>query len=265
MLTLFELVPLGSMMLDSLQSDTGNGFSLTQYYSIFSNHFYRQGMINSVLISLYSGLVGLLAGLAVAYAITRFAPRSRDLLLTISNMTSNFAGVPLAFAYIILLGNNGLFTLLFQVHGHPILGRFDLYSWTGLALVYAYFQIPLAVLLLYPCFYTLKPEWRESAELLGASSKVFWLKIGFPVIMPGILGTFSLLFANSMGAYTTAYALVGSNYPLITIQVSSLVAANVLTDPHQGSALGVILASLVMFFLWINNTLFSLWKREVLG
>lgn len=94
-------------------------------------------------------------------------PRVRDRLLMLSNMTSNFAGVPLAFAYIILLGNNGVFTLLFKQWGWSVFADFDLYSWSGLILVYVYFQVPLALLLLYPSFYGIREQWREAASLLG--------------------------------------------------------------------------------------------------
>lgn len=72
----------------------------------------------------------------------------RDFVSAFANMTSNFAGVPLAFAFIILLGFNGALTLLLKQVG--LLEDFSIYSKSGLILVYTYFQIPLGVLLLYP-------------------------------------------------------------------------------------------------------------------
>ncbi|RML93497.1 putative Polyamine ABC transporter, permease protein, partial [Pseudomonas syringae pv. maculicola] len=85
-----------------------------------------------------------------------------------ANMTSNFAGVPLAFAFIILLGFNGALTLILKQTG--IIDDFNLYSKTGLIILYTYFQIPLGVLLLYPAFDAVREDWNESAALLGASS-----------------------------------------------------------------------------------------------
>jgi putative spermidine/putrescine transport system permease protein len=82
-------------------------------------------------------------------------------------MTSNFAGVPLAFAFIILLGFNGSITMLKQA---GIIQDFNLYSKTGLIILYTYFQIPLGVLLLYPAFDALREDWRESAALLGPTA-----------------------------------------------------------------------------------------------
>ncbi|WP_249662607.1 ABC transporter permease subunit, partial [Lysinibacillus fusiformis] len=63
----------------------------------------------------------------------------------------------------------------------------------------------------------IQQQWKEAAALLGASSWQFWLKIGLPVMLPGIVGTFSVLFANAMGAYASAYALSSSNYNLVAI------------------------------------------------
>lgn len=66
--------------------------------------------------------------------------RLRDFVMAFSNMTSNFAGVPLAFAFIILLGFNGALTLLLKQAGW--IDDFNLYSKTGLIILYTYFQIP---------------------------------------------------------------------------------------------------------------------------
>ena len=87
---------------------------------------------------------------------------------------------PLAFAFIILLGFNGSITLMLKQAG--IIEDFNLYSKTGLIILYTYFQIPLGVLLLYPAFDALREDWRESAALLGANGWQFWRHIGLPVL-----------------------------------------------------------------------------------
>lgn len=234
-------------------NDDGNAFSLEQYVTALTNAFYFKAIQNSVLISLFSSLAGIVIGALAAYSITRFSPAVRNRVLLMSNMTSNFAGIPLAFAYIILLGNNGIFTLLFHEWGWDIFAGFNLYSWSGLTLVYVYFQIPLAILLVYPSFYGIREQWREASYLLGASPTKFWITIGLPCIAPALLGTLGILFANAMGAYATAYALVGSNYNLLAVRISSLVTGDVVTRPQLGSALAVLLAVTSIGAVWINS------------
>ncbi|MGG0185820.1 ABC transporter permease [Bacillus rhizoplanae] len=248
----FEIGPLVSMINNSFRADDGVSFSIDQYVTIFNSKFYLKGIYNSILISLVSAVTSIIVAVILAYSFTKFSKKTQNRLLALSNMTSNFEGIPLSFSYIILLGNNGLFTLLFAMLGLDVL-NFNLYSWTGLILVYVYFQIPMAIMLLYPAYQGIKQQWKEAASLLGASKLQFWLHVGLPVLLPSIAGIFSILFANAMGAYATAYALVGSNYNLLSLQIASLVASDVTLKPQLGSALGVLLASTMILAMWFNQ------------
>lgn len=166
-------------------------------------------------------------------------------------MTINFTGVPLAFAFIILLGANGCVTLLLRCYGW--MTDFSLYSKTGLTVLYTYFQIPLGVFLLYPAFGALCEEWRESAALLGASRLRFWWHIGLPVLIPVLLGIFVILLANALGAYATLFALTTGNYNIIPIHISALVAGDL--DPHLASTLGMVLVALMVLITLVHQLL----------
>lgn len=259
----FEIGPLVSMIKNSFYADDGIRLTIDQYVTIFKSKFYVQAIYNSVLISLFSAITSIIVAVVVAFSFTKFSQQVQNRLLMIANMTSNFEGIPLSFSYIILLGNNGLFTLLFAKLGWDVFAKFNLYSWTGLILVYVYFQIPLAVMLLYPSYQGIKQQWREAAALLGASKRQFWFHIGLPVLLPSIAGIFSILFANAMGAYATAYALVGSNYNLLSLQIASLVASDVTLKPQLGSALGVLLASTMIVAMWFNQRMMRRIRRDL--
>jgi len=177
----------------------------------------------------------------------------RDFVSAFANMTSNFAGVPLAFAFIILLGFNGALTLLLKQVG--LLEDFSIYSKSGLILVYTYFQIPLGVLLLYPAFDALREDWRESAALLGASHWQFWRHIGLPVLTPALLGTFVILLANALGAYATVYALTTGNFNVLPIRIAGLVAGDISLDPNLASALAMVLVGLMTLVTVVHQWL----------
>lgn len=259
----FELGPLLAMIQNSFLEDDARTFSLVQYLAVLQSRFYLTAIKNSLMISLFSATIAILLAVISAYSITRFSERVQERFLSICNMTSNFEGIPLAFSYIILLGNNGLFTLLFSKMGLDLFADFNLYSWTGLILVYIYFQIPLAILLIYPAYHGLKEEWREASALLGATPAMYWVKIGIPVLLPAIVGTFSILFANAMGAYATAYALVGSNYNLLSLQIAALVASDVVLKPQLGSALGVFLAGTMILAMLLNEKMMRKVRRDL--
>lgn len=259
----FEIGPLLGIIQSSFLSDDGQSFSWSQYVTVFKSKFYLQAIRNSVMISLFSAVASIIVATIVAYSFTKFPRKVQDRLLMIANMTSNFEGIPLSFSYIILLGNNGLFTLLFTKIGWDIFSKFNLYSWTGLILVYIYFQIPLAIMLLFPAYKGMQKQWLEAASLLGASKFAFWRYIGIPVLLPSIVGTFSILFANAMGAYATAYSLVGSNYNLLSIQIASLVASDVTLNPQLASALSVLLAVTMLGAMWLNERMMQQVRRDL--
>ena len=170
-------------------------------------------------------------------------------------MVSNFSGVPLAFSFIILLGNAGVITILGRNLGIDAIADFPLYTVWGLMLTYVYFQIPLATLLLIPSFDSIRNEWKEAVSLMGGNSAVFWRRVGIPVLMPSILGTFSTLFANAVSAYATAYALLMNNFSILPVRISEQFTGDVVQRPQFGSALAVVLMLMMTLSILITQSL----------
>ena len=160
--------------------------------------------------------------------------------MTFSGVASNFAGIPLAFAFVASLGRLGMITLIFKLVGIDIYrAGFNLLSFWGLTITYLYFQIPLMVLIVAPAVDGLKREWSEAASTLGASTWQFWRYVGLPVLWPNLLGTLSLLFANAFGAVATAYALTGSSLNIVPILLYAQIGGDVLHNPGLGAALAL--------------------------
>ncbi|UHA74554.1 ABC transporter permease [Paenibacillus sp. 481] len=260
---LFMCVPLLFMLLGSFQVEGGGGWTLDHYAEIFGNPYYTQALQNSMLIACWSAVMGIMVSVFAAYGVTKFPKYVQERILVLTNLTSNFAGIPLAFAFIVLLGNSGLFTLLFRSFGIDLGQSFNLYSWGGLTVIYVYFQLPLGILLLYPIYHGIQEQWKEAATLLGASSYQFWLRIGAPMLLPSIAGTFSIMFANAMGAYATAYALTGSTYNLVPIRISNLVSGDVFARPELGSALATALGLTLVTALLLNEWLTRRIRRDL--
>ncbi|MBU1332829.1 MAG: ABC transporter permease subunit [Gammaproteobacteria bacterium] len=237
----FQVAPLVWVTINSLNSPEGWG--LANFSKVFSSRFYMQAIKHSLQIAFWSSLFGMAVALLGSYSLRQVDSRLRDFVMAFSNMTSNFSGVPLAFAFIILLGFNGALTLLLIKIG--LIESFNLYSKNGLIVLYTYFQIPLGVLLLYPAFDALREDWRESAALLGAGTWAFWRYIGLPVLTPALLGTFVILLANALGAYATVYYLTTGNFNVLPIRIAGLVSGDISLDPNLASALSMILVGLM--------------------
>lgn len=250
----YEIIPLLQLIGNSFVKKDGV-VTLENYIHIFTTPLYQTAILNSVRISLISAIIGLLVAFAAAKAYYDVGEKGQRLFTMLLNMTSNFSGVPLAFAFMLLMGNTGFLTLLGKSLNVSFLADFNIYSGMGLTIIYIYFQIPMATLLLLPTFVGLKKEWSEVAEILNANGFMYWLKIGIPNLLPGILGTLSVLFANALAAYATAYALVLNNYAMLALQISSKFKGDVQIDKQMGGALAVVLILLMVLCTLANNYL----------
>ena len=251
----YEAAPLLTLVVRSFLTPKTGAFTLAHYAAIFQKKLYRDAVLNSLNLSLLSAAIGMAIAFWGAKAAHESTPGRRNTFISVLNMTSNFAGVPLAFSYIILLGNAGVLILLGRHFGIGFLESYNLYSFSGLLLVYVYFQIPLGTMLLVPAFQALRPEWREAVALLGGGAARYWLRVGLPVLLPSLLGTFSVLFSNAVAAYATAYALLGGNFSLLPIRISEQFVGDVLQKKEFGSALAVMLMVLMIVVTTLSNWL----------
>jgi putative spermidine/putrescine transport system permease protein len=256
----FLLYPAISILLGAFQDE--NGKITTKLVSSLFEQGSLEAYWTSIKLSVITAVLGGLFGLLIAHAaIAGRLPRwVRTTLTTFSGVAANFAGVPLAFAFIATIGFTGIITkflndrLRFDLYGTG----FKLYSFWGLVIVYLYFQIPLMVLVIAPAIDGLRREWREAAENLGATATQYWRHVALPVLMPSLLGAGILLFGSAFGAYATAYALTSGRLPLVPLLIGNVTTGNVLSDPHYGNALalGMVLV------LGVTMTLYAILQRK---
>ena len=252
---LYEIVPLITVIVKSFQPDGGTGFTLENYQSVFSKLLYQKAIINSIKISLTSAVAGIIIAFLGARAAHQHQGKLNHVFMTVLNMVSNFAGIPLAFAYMILLGNAGLVVNIGKELGINALSTYNLYTMNGMSLIYIYFQIPLSTLLLIPAFDGVQKLWKEACTLLGGTPGIFWRKVGIPVLMPSILGTFSVLFANALAAYATIYALMMDNIALLPVQIAGCFTGEVKIRAGLGGALSVVMMAIMVIMILITNGL----------
>jgi putative spermidine/putrescine transport system permease protein len=223
---------------------------------------YRASFWASLRLSTVTALVGAVAGTAIAYAVVVLErPRwLRSTAVAFAGVAANLGGIPLAFAFITVLGNQGLLTIALRDHGIELLDTpFRLYGFWGLALVYLYFQIPLMVLVMLPAIDGLQPAWREAAANLGAPGRQYWRHVGLPILTPAALGGLLLLFANAFSAYATAYALTTGSSNLVPVQIRFFLQGNTITGKGE---LGYALAAWMIVVMTVCMTGYLLLRRR---
>jgi len=264
---MFLIYPSLTVILRSFISTKTHGFTLSNIFALITNPAIRQAYWISIKISTITALGGGLFGFLLAYAAIRGSlPRfMRSGLMTFSGVASNFAGVPLAFAFIALLSPTGIMIGWFKALGYnPYFHGFTLYTFLGLCIVYMYFQFPLMVLVIAPAIDGMKREWLEASENLGASSFQYWRYIALPILGPALLGTMILLFGNAFGAFATAQALTGGQIRLVTILIGSQISGDVLGDQGLGYALAlgmIIIMAIVIILYTILQRRTERWLR----
>ena len=220
----------------------------------------------SIEVSLVTAVVGGIFGFLLAYAVILggLPPILRDAMFTFSGVASNFAGVPLALAFIFTVGPLGLLTVWLRNLGIQAYPPNFIFTKVGLELVYLYFQFPLMVLIIAPAIDGLRPEWREAAENMGASSAQYWRRVALPILFPTILGTMILLFGNAFGAQATAYQLTSCTIPLISVLIGAQISGDVLHNPGLGYAMAmgmVIIMALSIIVYTILQRRAERWRR----
>jgi putative spermidine/putrescine transport system permease protein len=238
----FLLYPSSTIAIKSFENTKTGAFTFNNFVHLLQNPNLVNAYWISIKISLVTSIGGGIFGFLLAYSAIRggLPPFMRTSLMTFCGVASNFAGVPLAFAFIALLSPAGVLTgWLRSVGYNPYFHGFQLYTFWGLSMVYMYFQFPLMVLVISPAIDGLRREWLEAAENLGASTFQYWRYVALPILLPSIMGTMILLFGNSFGAFATAQALTGGSINLVTIMIGAQLRGDVLGDAGLGYALAL--------------------------
>jgi putative spermidine/putrescine transport system permease protein len=260
--TVFLLWPTYIVVTGAFQDSTGRP-TMDNITAVTGGNAYIDAFVRSIELSVVTAVLGAVFGALLAWAVTEGRPDGllRRVVVAASGVLAQFGGVMLAFAFLATFGFNGLVTVVLQdslgIDAFQSGGW--IYGFSGLVVVYTYFQIPLMLIVFLPAIEGLKRQWREASDSLGGSGWAFWRYVGGPILAPSFIGATLLLFANAFSAYATAAALVSQGSPLVTLQIRSAVTSEVvLGQANVGKALAlgmVIVVAVVM-------TLYALLQRR---
>lgn len=262
-LLLFLLVPAVTVFANALRTEQGFSFSAMAEGITGQN---LQAFWFSVQFSAGAAFVGVLLGTLLAYAAaTARRPRwLRSAVASFSGVAANMGGLPLAFAFLTLLGRQGVLTKVFSTAGWDLYGgSFTLGSVPGLITVYSYFNIPLMVLITLPAIDGLRPSWREACANLGGTWVTYWRRVGLPVLAPSLFGGFMLLFANSFSAYATA-AVLTDNSRIVSRRIGFFLGGDVaIGEDAVGFALAawmIVVTAACMAVYWVARRRAERWQ-----
>jgi len=245
----FLLLPTGIVIWGAFRNTTG-GFQLSSIGQLGSSTV-RSYFTGSIELSALTSVIGAVLGAILAYAVASGNPEGavRRFSLAGSGVLAQFGGVTLAFAFSATIGPIGFLAHASWFYNFP----------QGIAPIYAYFQIPLMVLVFLPAIDGLKIQWREASSNLGASTWQYWRHVGAPLLAPAFLGATLLLFANALSAFATIQAWENQISYTVPQQISIAISSEV--GLSNGSEADVLALGMVVMVAVIM-TAYALLQRR---
>ena len=250
----------------AFQDSTTGDFTLSNIKTAASG-IYLHGFGTTLGVAVITSIVPGIVGFLVAYAIftAKRGAVLRRCVITASGVFANFGGVPLAFLFIATLGSTGMVTQwLTDIGLNPYTNGFNLYTFSGIVVVYMYFQIPLMVLVILPALEGSAPPGgrrRTTWARAPGSTGVMWAApccCRPPWAACCCCSAALLRLRHGRGADQRSV-------PLTAIQIGSFLNGNVLAGQQNvGKALGlgmIVIIAIVMTAYAVLQRRSAQWLR----
>jgi iron(III) transport system permease protein len=255
----FVVYPLVLILYKSIISPDG-GLTLDYFSKFFGKRFYWSTLWNSVKVTVCSTLLAVAIGLPMAYVLRSVAIRGKKLvniLIAISYLSPPFIG---AYAWIQMLGRNGLITRIFNdLFGITLPG---IYGFAGIVLVFSLQSFPLIYMYVSGALENLDNSLNEAAESLGCSVFQRVLRIITPLVMPTLLAGALMVFMRVFSDFGTPM-LIGEGYRTFPVLIYTQFMGEVNTDDHFAAALCVIIIVITLILFFLQRVLAKRWSYSM--
>lgn len=256
------VLPLGKLVLSSFspsQTTSFGEFSVWQTYrEFFQYRYYYSTLLNSLFVSSSATVLATLIGFPLAYLVSRIELPGKLLVRVAVVMT--FVSPPFigAYAWILLLGRNGIITQAFASLGLDIP---SIYGWPGIILVFTLNAFPFVFLLVSSGFRTIDQSLEDAAINLGRTRLGALRTVILPLMVPSISTGALLVFVTTFADFGTPM-IIGEGFRVIASLIYSEFINEFGGNPRVASTLSVIL-----LVVTISALLFQRWlaKRTSFG
>ena len=212
-LFLFLMIPLLRVLVPSVF--TGD-YPFSAYVDFFKDEYYRKIFLRTVKIAVITTFVCMVGGIPTAYFISRCDKKWRGLLLSASIFPMMTNSVIRSFAWINILGSNGIINKAMIAMGLIEKPMKLLYTDFSIIIGSVYLFLPLMIVTVAGVMENIDDDMM--AQSLGASRSEAFMKVIFPMSLPGIIVGGILVFTGTLTAYTTPQLLGGnSNMVMATL------------------------------------------------
>lgn len=248
--------PLLRLFIVSFQ-DGGGAFTIANYVAAYGRMRHLEALGNSLVLGLGSGVLCLLFGLPMAWALSRTDMPFKPLIWI--SILGTFIIPPYlgAVGWILLAGPNAGWlnraaVALFGSDGGP----FNIYSMPGLILVVACYSFPYVFVLTKSALDLISSEMEDAANILGASNMRTTLTITMPLVMPAILGAFILVFLEAIALFgSPALLALPGRFHVVTTQLWQFFEFPPKVGVAAAYAMPLLIITIVLF--WVQRRITS--------
>lgn len=214
LLLVLLIYPVGQLLLLSVYGE--QGFSLAQYHRLFESSVYVNVLLITLKISLWTTFFAVVAGYPVAYLISSLSARRKTSLLFWVLLSFWTSFLVRTFAWVVLLGRNGVVNQMLQALGILDAPANLLYNFGSVLVGMVHALMPLAVLTMLSVMENIDRNLPRAASTLGARPGTAFWKIYFPLSMPGVAAAAIMVFVTAIGFFITPALLGGRKETMIT-------------------------------------------------
>jgi putative spermidine/putrescine transport system permease protein len=221
----------------------------SNYIRYFGSSVDLRVLADTLLMSAELTLLSLLLGYPLAYVIVRAESSLLRGFLLLSLVVTFLSGtVTRAYAWLIILGNNGLVNTVLKQAGIIDSPLKLVYNKTGVIIALLHFALPFFVLTMLGPLKNVPRVLEESAINLGASRLQAFFRVTLPLSVPGIVAACSLTFAVALGSFLFPMVLGGGRVRFVSNAIYELIFTSF--DIPFAAATATVFLVVSLFFVW---------------
>ncbi len=230
-------------------------FTFNNYVKFFTDPFYLRVLRNSFLLGFAVMVVTIPFGYIVAYALWKSEGKKRKILYICILFPLFTNLVVRLFGWRIMLSPAGPISWFFQAVGLTDQPVNMLFNWPAVVLGLFTESIPYYVLILFSILTLINPRYLDVAHDLGASRIKTFLKVTWPLSLPGVAAGGILTYIWSFGAYATPTILGQPKHWTLAVHAERQILS--LRDWPYGSAMGIIILFFTLLIMYLQSRFFK--------
>lgn len=240
------------LLLSFVDADTG-GWTLGNYVEVFTRNYYLKGLKNTLFVGLLGTTGACLLGVPLAFFTARFHMRGRAWISTLAILVLVAPPFIGAYAWIMILGSNGVITNFFEGFGIEIP---TIYGAHGIILVFTLKLFPFVFLMTQTALNAVNKSFEDAAENLGCTPWQRFTKITLPLVFPAISTGAIICFVLAIADFGTP-AILGRGFRTLSTIAFAAYRSELGGLPTMAVTVSMIMMAISMLALFAQRRILS--------